>query len=175
MGEETGWHRVCETEGMNQFPFLFAFAAVTALFATGCECTMVGCAIGADEGVDVTVTGAAKTFATSMPVTFHVCSGGKCDDLTMRDENGTIVCNDGQQDSHDGACFVGADDVELVLVADMPGDTAEVTLTIKDGAGTVLFDDSTTVQVAAYEPNGAMCGPSCRTSAASFNPGPASQ
>lgn len=162
-------------EGMNRLPFLIGLAAVTAVLATGCECTEVGCSIGADEGLDVTVTGAAKTFAANLPITFHLCAGGTCDDFTMQDQNGTVVCNDGQADSANGACFPGADNVELVLVADMPGETSEVTLTIKDAAGTVLFDDKTTAAVAASQPNGAMCGPSCRVATASFNPGPASQ
>ncbi len=160
---------------MNKLPFLFGLVAVTAVLATGCECTEVGCSIGADEGVGVTVTGAVKTFAANLPVTFHLCADAACNDFKMEEKNGTVTCNDGQVDSAKGACLLGTDNVELVLVADMPGESSEVTLTIKDGAGTVLFDDKATAAVVASEPNGASCGPSCRVATASFNPGPASQ
>lgn len=164
---------------MKKLPFLIATAAVAAFFAAGCECTMVGCAIGSDEGVQVTVTGAVKTFAGNMPVTYHLCAGATCTDFVVKDLNGTTVCDDGETPGlnapDERACLLGTDDLELVLSAEMPGDTAEVHLTIKDGSGTVLFDEQQTVDVAAYEPNGEMCGPSCRTSTATFNPGPASQ
>lgn len=166
-------------KGMKKLPFLIATAAVAAFFAVGCECTMVGCSIGSDEGVQVTVTGAVKTFAGNMPVTYHLCAGATCADFVVKDLNGTTVCDDGETPGlnapDERACFLGTDDLEIVLSAEMPGDSSEVSLTIKDGSGTVLFDDKQTVPVAAYEPNGEMCGPACRTSEATFNPGPASQ
>jgi hypothetical protein len=163
---------------MSKLFLVVATAAAAAVFAIGCSCSEVGCDIGADQGVKVTLKDALITYAPSFPATFHLCAGSACADFVVQKKDGAIVCDDGQGEgeSDTQACFPMNDkDLELVLVTDMPNDTSDVSMTIKDANGTVLFDDSTNVPVAAYEPNGSMCAPSCRTAEASFTTGPSSQ
>jgi hypothetical protein len=153
-------------------------AAAASVLAVGCECTEVGCAIGADQGVRVVVTGAGQTYSGDLPATFHLCVDATCADFTMAEKGGQLACDDGEKDGEPDlrACFLlNGQDLELVLATAMPNASSQVGLTVHTADGTVLFDQKTTVQVATYEPNGAMCGPTCRTAEAKFSPPPASQ
>lgn len=161
---------------MNKVPFLALLAAAAAVFAAGCECSEAGCAIGTDQGVDVHLSGAIKNYSGNLPVTVHLCANQECADFQLLTKDGNTVCDDGEDQEPDTrACFPGAADLELILSAEMPGDEADVSVTITDANGTVLFEESQTVAVSAYEPNGSRCGPSCRTSDVTFETGPASQ
>lgn len=143
--------------------FLLLGATVVASYlTTACICTKAGCRI--QEGVLVELDGAAAAWAGMGPLTMKVCAEDTCETFAIVEQGGKLTCT---PDAVGYECL-GDTNLDISLHAEVPGATADVTVTVTNEAGDVLFDDEQTVKVGESYPNGEACGEACRTGNATF-------
>jgi hypothetical protein len=140
------------------------------LAAAGCGCTAASCY----GGVTFRVSAFDSSFRDALPVTVKVCQDARCGTFTVLEQGGEVAC----QGAALAECLLDAGDLVVLLSATTVdtsqgedlGSTVATSVAVTDMAGAPLFTDSATVETTDVSPNGPICGPTCRSAAATFTP-----
>lgn len=129
-----------------------------AFTGIGCSCSLADCFDGATVVVH---NFTAATFAADAkyPVGVQVCIESTCENLSIVKQSGFDHCDSTSEDTF---CNVDEHGDLSFSVTNLLSEDPTISVEVTDASGVTIYKDSQEIKTHDNQPNGAMCGPTCR-------------